>query len=371
MDDNKLQDAMDGKEPEALADIVYDRSTLDMICRCPHQSRLEQENPSETDDPLPVAGTIIHELVEETFEFCQDSQESSDMADYFMNELPKARPDLQPEVIQGAKGLIRDLLHINPSSIIAWEKQLEHAVLPATPTRGRIVVTQCLDLLMYGFGDELIIWDWKSGFKERTKQDAWNDMQAQCGAWLIWKNYDGEQVDAGGVVLPKMDNVKFVFKETRKGRSVEADYIRDKAPYALPDITHEMQIEARINTAIRLHMTGCDDAWPSEKKCLWCSHVRECKHANLEAKSLADNPNDYVKQYEVIEALYKQMKKTLADYLKAGNVLIDDSPGGLTAQKKIPAERFTLEVVETQKSERKTKTKAKKKAVTHDLDQFA
>lgn len=369
MSDNELQDALDGKEPDALPDIIYDRSKLDLITRCPHQARLEQENPTETQDPLPVAGTIIHELVEETFEFCQDSQESADMADYFMNELPKARPDLQPEVIQGAKGLIRDLLYINPNSIIAWEKQLEHVILPATPTQGRVVVTQCLDLLMYGFGDELIIWDWKSGYKERDKVTAWNDMQAQCGAWLIWKNYDGEKVDADGVVLPKMDNVKFVFKETRKGRSVEAEYIRDKHPYSLPDVTHEFQIQARINTAIRLHMTGCDEAWPSEKKCLWCNHIRECKHCNTTAREIATDPHGYVKNYNVITARMAEMKKAIVEYLKAGNEIVD--PDGLTARKKTPKSIFTLEVVDTNKPAGVKKTRGKKKVAKMDLSQFA
>jgi hypothetical protein len=112
MTDDQLQNALDGKEEaNELADIILDRSTLAMAGDCPHQVQLEKENPTETQDPLPVAGTLIHELVEETLEFCADSNESADLADYFQNELPKVRPDLQPNVIQGAKGLIRDLLH--------------------------------------------------------------------------------------------------------------------------------------------------------------------------------------------------------------------------------------------------------------------
>jgi hypothetical protein len=227
-----------------------------------------------------------------------------------------------------------------------------------------------------GFGDSMEIWDWKSGHKERDKQTAWNDLQAQCSAWLMWKNYDGEHCDADGVQLPKIDEVKFTFKETRKGRSVDAEYSRDKSPYFLPDLTQEMQIEARIMECVKLYMTGCDEAWPSEKKCSWCSHVRECKYANVVAREIADDPDEYVKQYHVLDTLAKQMKKTIVDYLKAGNTIID--PDGLTARKKIPTERFTLEVVDSKKADsgvkkqRAAKSVTKKKKVSSvDIDSFA
>ncbi|GAG20139.1 unnamed protein product, partial [marine sediment metagenome] len=199
-----------------------------------------------------------------------------------------------------------------------------------------------------GFGDSLVVWDWKSGWKERDKVTAWKDLQAQCSAWLIWKNYDGEHADADGVALPKFDEVKFVFKETRKGRSVEAEFIRDKCFYSLPDLTQEMQFEGRIVTAIRLHMTGCDEAWPSEKKCSWCNQIKRCKYANTEAREIADDPNSYVKQYHVLKVLSDNMKASIVTYLKAGNEIID--PDGLTARKKTPKNMFTLEVVDTNKA---------------------
>lgn len=365
---DELQAALEGKEPDKLPDIIYDRSKLEMIATCPHQAILEEKNPTETQDPLPVAGTIIHELIEETFEFCQGSNESTDMADYFANELAKVRPDLQPDVIQGAKGLIVDLLYLTPSSILAYEKQIDYVLLPATPKRGRIVITQCLDLLMTGFGDELEIWDWKTGWKERDKVTAWNELQAQCAALLIWKNYDGDHYGDDGVQLPKIDEVKFVFKETRRGKSVVVDFIRDKAPYRLQDLTQEAQFEGRISEAVRLHQAGCDEAWPSEKKCLWCNHVKECKLANLEAKELVDDPYGYVNQCCVIETLGKQMRKTIADYAKAHGAIVD--PDGLTAQKKQPKNTWTLEIVPTVKSGRKTKKTTKKAVVDHDITNF-
>lgn len=368
---DELDAALSGKPVQkTLPDIIYDRSKLAMIEACPHQANLQESNPKDTDDVLPVSGTLIHELVEETYEYCKDSHESSDFADYFANELPKVRPDLQPEVIDGARTLIRYLMYINPSSVIAVEKQLDHVLIPATKTRGRIVITQCLDMIKTGFGDTIEVLDWKTGWKERTKAEAWQDSQAQCAAWLIWKNYGGISKDAEGNVLPRYDDVKFIFVETRKGKTAEAEFLRDKYHYGLPDLTQEMQFEARIAQAVRLHQEGCDEAWPNEKKCLWCNHVKECKLANAEAKELASDPYGYVRQYQVLDTLVGKMRKSIVDYLKAGNEIVDDSPNGLTARKKTPQDRFTLEVVDTLKPAKTKTTTSKRNVVEHDISQF-
>ncbi len=350
---------MEGFEAETHEDIIIYRSEAEMVANCPHQRNLSKKYPKELQDDMPTVGVIGHGLLEESIKrVLKNHGQSDEIADYFAAEVEKTRPDLQPQIIEAYKGVIFDLLYMSVAEIIGCEIQIDHVLIPATKSRGRIVISTKVDLLQTGFGESLIWRDWKSGWKKRDKVEAWQSFQAQFITYILWQNYDGTHKNAEGEELPKVDNIQGLFHETRFGGKVPAEYHRDKHPYRIPDLTQEMQFEGRITEAIRLILTGCDEAWPSCKKCLWCSWIDKCKFANTDALDFAKNQEEFINSTHVMELLVKKNKEIIKDYIKGGGVCEYEF---MTAQKKVPAERFTLQITDSRiKPKKKT---VKKKAV--------
>ncbi len=132
-----MTDTLEQFKPEKIPQITADRSTLERCATCPHshylyrlieamqhewngtadeaELKLNEDAPRDTaikigaavekggdllelDGVLPVSGVIVHELIEEAFKFCEGDLDQ--IPDYFLEELPKVRPDLQPQVIR-------------------------------------------------------------------------------------------------------------------------------------------------------------------------------------------------------------------------------------------------------------------------------
>jgi len=91
--------------------IILQRSELGRFSECPHQGHLclKHEKEIETHDVLPETGTLIHELAKEAIKTCDMNLQEA--ADYFTEELPKIRPDLQPEALRAGKSLAREMRH--------------------------------------------------------------------------------------------------------------------------------------------------------------------------------------------------------------------------------------------------------------------
>jgi len=336
---------MEGFEAEKHEDIIIDRSTAEMAATCPHQYQLSIKYPKELNNEMLEVGRLGHKLLEESIKRVLDNHGQSDeIADYFAEEVGKTRADLQPQIIEAYKGVLFDLLYLSVAEIIGVEMQIEHVLIPATKSRGRIIITTCLDLLQTGFGGSLIWRDWKSGWKRRDKQEAWQSFQSQFITYILWQCYDGTHKNAANEELPKVDVIQGLFHETRFGGKVLVEYHRDKHPYRLQDLTQEMQFEGRITEAVRLIMTNCDEAWPSEKKCLWCDWIDKCKYADIKALDFIEEPEEFINATHVMGLLVKKNKQTIKDYILGGGVCEYEF---MTAQKKTPADRFTLEIVDS------------------------
>lgn len=332
-------------EPESLPPIIADRSTLERVANCPHSQWLydliqgvellasdAKEGPARqlnvvnvapielvarirglvdegrdllaVQDALPVCGTIIHKLIEEAFEFCKGDLEH--IPDFFAEELPKTRPDLQPEIIRAGRYVASTLadLHVR---VISVEQQIEHVLLPEIPgKRGAVVGTTCLDLLAQGLNNSLHVIDWKTGFKKRTNTEAFNSFQAQFIAFLLWQQEAYKEVE----------KIHFWYYETRWDTKAYAKFDRNDEHPALPHLSQQDAFSARISEALRFWQTGCTDAWPEESKCEWCDVIQFCKHANTNAIDITSDPEAFVDRMIVLKQLLAKDKKTATAYIK-------------------------------------------------------
>ncbi len=331
-------------EPKALEPILADRSTLERVANCPHsqwlydliqaiegvtgldlgtekQAQLMTDAPDElvsristlihdghdllaVQDALPTAGTIGHELIHEAFVYCKGDLEH--IADYFAEELPKTRTDLQPHIIRACRYITSELadLHVR---VIGIELQIDHVLLPEIPDiRGPVVVTVCLDLLAQGLGNALHVYDWKMGWKKRSKQEAFDSFQAEDIAFILWQQPEYSEVET----------IHFWFIESMHGTKAYTRFDRKQEHSSLPHLTQELAFSARISQAVRFWQTGCTDAWPEEKKCCWCDVIQFCKHANTRAMDITSDPEAFVDRMIVLKQLLLRDKKTATAYLK-------------------------------------------------------
>lgn len=296
------------KPAEPLPDILLDRSDLQDVAECPHRYQLAKKLKRPLNSDMATVGTIVHELIEEAFDAHADDN-IADVADYVAEELPKQRPDLQPEVLRAGKWIANYLLRINQTAVIGYEQQINVTLFPATASRGPVKATACADLVMHGAMASYEIWDWKSGWKMRTETDVRSDFQAQMLTWLWWQN------------VPDAREVQFTFIETRTGGKASATFFRDQWLDGMRTITQEAAFGARVAEAARLMLTGSDEAWPSPGKCAWCDYADVCKCCDYRVIDIAEDPARYLEQYIVTEQVQKERHKLIGEWLRAGKTL--------------------------------------------------
>ncbi len=303
MPNDKLAEAMLGIKP-GLEPILADRSLVQQYAECPYAAWAKIEYKIETTSLLRDVGTETHKLAEECIKTGIDDQVlPEDMADWFVNELPKVRPDIQPNVIRAVKHLADAILQLRPHKIIGVEEQIDFPSDLKSKDNRRFVLTTCLDLLTAG-NESLIVQDWKSGFKKRSNQETYDDFQAQFGAFVLWQMY------------PDLDTIHWFFDETFWGTKSYARFERN-ASTIHPDLTTEMQFKGRIFSALRLWQEDSREAWPEEKKCCWCDAIYHCPHAQEEAKDCAKDPKAFIDHMTVLTELLKRYKATAVDYMKS------------------------------------------------------
>lgn len=320
-----FSDSLFGK-PDTVDPWILDRTPLEGYLTCPAKAKFDLQYPPIVGEPAQV-GTEIHRLIQEAFEWCKDDPESAP-ADFFEQEAPKCRPDLQPEVLRAAKTVSEDLRRINMSRIIGVEYQVDYQ-LPGLYKGRPAKITTAIDLLLQGATDTvLIVWDWKSGWKRRSNAEAQDSFQAQFIAFILFHLY------------PSVDTVHFFYKETRFGTVGYAKFER-KALIGFSSMTTVQAMEARILQAVRYWSEDSKEAWPEPKKCSWCDHTARCPHVIGDVKDLASDEKGYVDQYYALKARIDKMEDAMIEVIKSGKK--DRLFGSaMTVERKWPKPKFTL-----------------------------
>lgn len=352
MTELSCSDALFGKQKE-LPPVIGDRSYIEQYATCPHQAYLCRKHNIPIQNKLVDSGIIIHDLVEEAVEYCRESQDWDMLADYFANELPKVRPDVQPDVIRAARFVTDELVNMPIQRLIGCELQIDHQFLPATSEHGPIVLTTAEDMLFTGRDSSLIVYDWKTGFKKRSGAEALDAFQTCFICWLLWQQAEYQNVEV----------IHFFYKETRWGSVAYARLERNKEWPQLPHLTTEMQFQGRIAEAVKLWLSGRQDAWPEEKKCLWCNAIWHCKHANTTAKNIKTQPKRAADHYIVLLNLCQKYKEGFTELIKSGSVTEIEGTAGVIKRKKPAEPKFSLVITKSEtepKPKKETKPKKRK-----------
>lgn len=339
---DSLADMMCGKKPEKLPPVIADRSKLENIAGCPHQDYLVEKHkidPSvreiEVNGKLVVVGSILHELIDEAVKAC--AGELDGVADYFLSELPTTRPDVQSECIESAQFMCEELLSI-PLKIIGTEIQVDNVFMSEKSTpkgKGELRITTCIDALFTANDGGLIVYDWKTGYKKRTNEEARHSFQAQFIAYILWQQPEYQSVE----------KIHFFYKETRHRNNAYACFERNRTHKFLPDLTDELAFQARILETVKLMFSGCKDAWPMQKRCTWCEAMWFCEFADPVAFDIRSNLQDAIDQYIVISVRKKKLEEVFTELLQSGEMMEIKGTCTRIRRKQPTKPRFTLEVV--------------------------
>ncbi len=305
-----------------------DRSDLEAFADCPHQGQLrkQHEGEFETHEPLPEIGKLIHAVAETAIKTCNmDLQEA---ADYITEELPKTRPDLQPETLRAGRTLANRLRWSKVTHVLLCEEQITRSIMPATNKKGELLVTTAPDLVLATSSpDKLQVIDCKTGWKERSNQEARDEVQTCVICWCLKAKYE------------HIRYIDFRYWNTRKNTTGYAYIDLEQIVGGTKDdpLMQEMAFEQRIFEAARLYMEGCDEAWPTEAKCSLCPVLSWCKYADEVCKELDGDPKAYVDNTLVLSEVLKRREKAISDATKNGRTLFGS--GGFyndTPKKKSP-----------------------------------
>lgn len=323
-----------------LSKIVLDRSRLEEYANCPYQGHLSliweslnakatgfeafdwEEKRLKSADPalieyvkaralnshnnqMALVGSEIHGLIDRAFAV---DGEISKIPEWLVKHLPELRPDLSDDAFDGARFLSDHIANIHVA-IIGVEKQLSHTIIKETANSPEIVVSMRYDLFASGKDNQnLHIIDWKTGRMEWTNTETEQSFQAQFGSWLLWQQ----------PVYKEINLIHFWYYMPRLSmKPAYAKFERNFEVPTLPHLTTEVKIRGRILEAVKLCLGDVKVAWPEEKKCLWCNHIRCCKYAHVSALEIADDPKRFADELVVQIALVARRKKAATQYYKS------------------------------------------------------
>lgn len=292
---------------------IHQRTELGQSAECPMQGILckEHETERERHEPLKETGNLEHDIIKLAIESCdRDLQEA---LNFIAEELPKVRPDLQPDVLQAGRTLAYRLRHYTTNGVLHVEDPFTRSILPPTTARGEVLIVTEPDLVLSTQQANIgIVVDWKSGWWQRTKQQARDDFQTCVVCWTIWAKY------------PQWDLIKFIYEETRTNTRAEVWIDKNRIIGGTQEhpLTQEDAFEYRILSAVRLRQSGSREAWPTEQKCAMCDVVKWCPAADYEIAELVADQKLYVDKYIAKEAQLNRMHDAIAARIKAGYVVV-------------------------------------------------
>ncbi len=278
--------------------VIADRSAVQKYAECPYRAWYCRENVVNDSSILAETGSEVHGLAEKVIkDGIENQMQPEEIAEDIVEFLPTVRPDIQPQVIRAARYLADSVAHLQFHRIMGVEMQIDDDGMSGMKDMsGRIYkLTAALDLLIAGRGS-LIVFDWKSGFKKRTKQETFDDFQCQFDVLVLWQLY------------PDIDVIHWFFDETFWGTKSYSKFERNAEYPSLPHLTQELQFKGRVFSALKLWAEDCREAWPEDRKCSWCPLVMDCPHVKAGVKRICGNPKKFIDRMTALSAALDRYK---------------------------------------------------------------
>jgi len=272
----------------------YYRSTLENYANCPFMADAVDNDKVQDISKPALAGQEGHRIIAEAWEFCEQDNQAA--INYLSEEMPKARPDLQPEVVDSLKHFAGEMQRIDPWRIISVEKEYSATFFEATTTEGPILVACCPDLLVGGRDEtSLHIYDWKTGYKRWSSGMARNAFQTCLYSYVLFKE------------MPQVDEIHFWYYQTRYQKRAYCKLTRE----------HDFDnLKGRVGEALRYALLKSNQAWPEPDKCAWCPATAICPHVIAEARDFNKGPAEYLNQYIALKARLSKMAQTMNAHVR-------------------------------------------------------
>lgn len=306
----------------ALPPVYLDRTIIESYATCPFQGWARESGLVSSTGPPAESGHEVHRvLCEAIADYVRDG---IPLRDYMEAEVRKTRTDVQPSTLWGLRPAMyqidRFFTSRAPEDVIAFQQpmvdsdgpnaiqelldkemtgQFAWEVLPAASTRGPIMATSEIDVLLATPSkEELHEIDWKSGRKQWMAQDVKDSFQFPFHAWLLFKNFPDLQSVLIQVWMTRLNSRTPVVQFTRKiEEDVEARILES--------------VESRRQAFDSVEKGGNPVCWPDPDKCLLCPALLKCPAANWEAKEVGDDPIAYAQKAQVLQLQFEAMKKKL------------------------------------------------------------
>lgn len=301
-------------EAETLSRV--DRSTLEAYAECPLSARL-----SEGSSPTfaMISGNEVHHAISQVImEWIDDPTMSrSEMADKIRSQLNYSRPDVQPDVVRGGSRAAWEIAGLfaplSPLHVLRYDGgtgkrsgQLSHQ-LGTLP----LIVTCEVDLLLATASkQQVIMLDWKSGWKQWSASAVADSFQFQFYAAMVLHNY------------PDVLSVLTKILNTRTNTwTYEIEFTRS-------DLDRYM---GRINTTAaewwkhRESATENVPAWPGREKCERCRVAQMCPKGDFVYVS---NPIESVREFHALKAKVAEWEAILEKHVRDTGADIE-TPDGL------------------------------------------
>ena len=330
--------------------VLLDRSTLEDWMACPFRGSCTEGHPEADywEKMLPVgpaadAGNEVHRIIAEGIDLY--ARDGEDPTDYWQAEMKKGRADLQEATLAGLRktiwSLSRYVKKLHPHDFLLYQQprkddgsyvikdehakdhdgQLAWELLPANSTRGPLMVTSEVDLLVAcASREEIAEIDFKSGMKVWNSDSVKQAFQFRLHAWLLFKNFPDVRFVRQSVWMTRMNWLTPRVNVTRR---------------ELENIEALLLMSAKERESV-MYGGHAAEAYPSESKCAWCRAVLVCPSACAPQAEIVENPLKYAKDTVAVQTMLGKRLETLREYVDAhGEVSGDGVAFGLKAPKKI------------------------------------
>lgn len=306
-------------ELEEHPPIYLDRSMLERYATCPFQGFAVETGLVTDNSPEADSGTAVHGVIAEAVG--RYATDGIPLREYLEQEILMVRPDVQTDACAGLRRSIwaidKFLTSRAPQDIIAYQggegdrsSQLAWELLPATKSRGPVMPTSEIDLLLAGGTKvELRSIDWKTGRRMWNTEDVKASFQFRMHAWLVFHKFPDLQLLHTQVWMTRLNILLPAVTFTRKMTQDFTGILLQAVEYRRQAMENGTEPEA----------------WPSPDKCLLCAAVHECPRATGQAFKLNENPIAFAHDTQVMKFV---VDKRLADLRK----YVDEREGDLRGE---------------------------------------
>lgn len=288
------------------------RSELERYATCPRQAVMIESGKVNAVSNIAEVGQVVHDAysraIEEYISSGGSSNVNTSQLQSFVDEALKgARPDLEGEAHSAARRtaykwaqFIYDLE--SPNVIVRYDGGVgsKSGQMTYHDKGWGFKLGAEVDLLLRTPSPEqLLVVDWKSGWKQWNAEDVKSSFQFQFYAYIVLNVYPG------------VSEVRVKIWNVRYGQwSPVVEFSRKDLP----------SIDAMIKSAVDIwqeHEGNPDaPAWPTSEKCRICDCASVCDLSGAEAYMIHADPGGFVDRIAALEQQAERMKTVAKEYIR-------------------------------------------------------